>query len=190
MIQHIKVDLKIVRRGDATGNCFALNDNYYCHFESITLENSEAYIPLLLFFVQFSPNQFPEILENALIDIPSYTWPNVLRTHPYLFTKGPCDLDIYGDEYYGKLLHVNRNEVYVVVAFYDFNEEEVVPLLHFYQVLLLLSEKILELAREYGTVAYYQKVEPLHYNPKWDQDMERLIGLLRERIAEESTRDD
>jgi hypothetical protein len=98
-------------------------------------------------------------------------------------------MDLYEPEPKGKILQVNRNEVYVLVALFDFEEEEVIPLLHFYQVLLLLSEKILELARQYGTVAYYQKVEPQHYNPNWEQEMERLIGLLRERIAAESERE-
>jgi hypothetical protein len=191
MMQNLKIETEIRAINEyIPGNYLNINGNDFCLFKRIVLDNDEVYFPLKIFLSSNSPIKFPALLENAMIDTPGYSWPYTSKSFQSGFTKGPFDLEIYENEYDVKLQHVNRNEIYIMVPSHNYNEEEVIPLLHFYQVLLLLSEKILELARQYGTVAYYQKVEPQHYNPNWEQEMVRLIGLLRERIAVESERED
>lgn len=122
-----------------------------------------------------------------MIETPEHSWPDLKSG--CTFIKGPYDTDLGIEEGSDELVHVKRNEIMILFGPFE-PFYEVIPLLHFYQVLLLLSEKILDLARQYDTLAYYQKVEPQHYNPNWEQEMERLIGLLRERIAVERERED
>jgi len=182
----LKIDLAILRRENIVPGYIALSEEYGYLITEI-YETPEKYSVLKYCFINLKPSQYPDILENALIETPEHSWPDLRGG--FTFVKGPYDTDLGIDEGSDELVHVKRNEI--LILFDPFEPfYEVIPLLHFYQVLLLLSEKILELAREYGTVAYYQKVEPQHYSPNWEQEMERLIGLLRERIAEESTRED
>jgi hypothetical protein len=184
---NLKIDLVVVHMDDFIINSISLNEKYFYTLKSIFIENIEHPV-LKYFFIMFKPIRYPNLLENALVETPGYEWPG-LHNGSCLLVKGPCEWDWDSDERNGEPLYIRRNEV--LIAFDPIEPEyEVIPLLHFYQVLLLLSEKILEMARQYGTVAYYQKVEPQHYNPNWEQEMERLIGLLRERIAVERERED
>jgi hypothetical protein len=193
-MQNITLELNIGNslHSRGMGGCFSLTNELFLYFKSIKLDYTEVYSPLVSFALHFRIPEFPELLENALFAAPGCPWPEIQGNYPYphFFIKGSHTLDVSEVEYDPKFLHISRNEIYILVVVFDFEEEEVIPLLHFYQVLLLLSEKILEMARQYGTVAYYQKVEPQHYNPNWEQEMERLIGLLRERIAVERERED
>ncbi len=186
MKQTIELELSVVDVKSLTINVISINDFYFCAFKRITLGSVDVYPILRVFFVGYPLHRFPELLKNVMVDEPGHTWSN-LYDDGRVFIRGACEVDAYDESGKDILLHINDREICVAFSYIE-PEYEVVPLLHFYQVLLLLSEKILELAREYGTVAYYQKVEPQHYNPNWDEEMERLIGLLRERIAVESTR--
>jgi hypothetical protein len=89
------------------------------------------------------------------------------------FVKGPVEFpETHEEQGYS----VKEEEVFT------YNEDgiSIVPLAHFYEVVLLHAAEVLRIVKAEDILSYWKKEEPHRYRETWESEMNRLMGLIRQ----------
>jgi hypothetical protein len=81
-------------------------------------------------------------------------------------------------------LFFNEDEVFT----YDEDGKSIVPLVHFYEVVLLHAMEVLRIVKAEDILSYWKNKEPHRYRENWESEMNRLLDLIRQAWENERSK--